>query len=288
MWHDTLCLGRKNVHVHVLMQCNVQCHRVNTQHLAQLLFSDLLSWSRRSRAWTTSWTSCPAGASSGSCRWCMTPATFPPRASPALRRIGIRWGHHIVVCSDKRSKNPTSIIMQYVKHSNWRLKYSVKWRTEILKVTIHHFTITLSLSSMWENPSEFQSRIPVSKRCSYPTPSGPLTPPGTPGLAQTGITPRPAQSNSEWAMWAIHNSWLTSLSCPLTITSAAMQISLKRHVYTLAREGGRGKKFNSSISISNKIKLELQVENFSDAWYFLKKFEAHFNLSFQIDIYKKS
>ena len=67
-----------------------------------------------------------------------------------------------------------------------------------------------------------------------------------------------------------------------------MQISLKRQLYTFAREAGRGKKFNSSISISNKIKLELQVGNFSDAWYFLKKFEAHFNLSFQIDIYKKS
>lgn len=64
-----------------------------------------------------------------------------------------------------------------------------------------------------------------------------------------------------------------------------MQISLNRHLYTLAREGlvcnvYRGKKFNSSISISNKIKLELQVGNFSDAWYFFKKFEAHFNLSF--------
>ena len=36
----------------------------------------------------------------------------------------------------------------------------------------------------------------------------------------------------------------------------------------------------SSISMSNKIKLELQVGNFSDAQYFLKKFEEYFKLIF--------
>ena len=114
---------------------------------------------------------------------------FPTQGQPSLeedwhqvRECYYTWWLASAGCSDKGRKNPTSIIMQYVKHSNWRLKYSVKWRTEILKVTIHHFTITaaLSLSSMREsemNPSEFQSRIPASKRCSYPSPFRPTDPP---------------------------------------------------------------------------------------------------------------
>ena len=88
-----------------------------------------------------------------------------PHPGPAQLRGGLASGEGIthMVCSDKRSKNPTSIIMQYVKHSHWRLKYSVKWRTEILKVTIHHFTITLSLSSMRESDESIW--IPITHSC---------------------------------------------------------------------------------------------------------------------------
>ena len=93
---------------------------------------------------------------------------FPTQGQPSFEedwhQVRAYYTHgEQVVCSDKRSKNPTSIIMQYVKHSNWRLKYSVKWRTEILKVTIHHFTITLSLSSMRESDESIW--IPITHSC---------------------------------------------------------------------------------------------------------------------------
>ena len=163
--------------------------------------------------------------------------------------------------------------MQYVKHSNWRLKYSVKWRTEILKVTIHHFTITLSLSSMRESDGSIW--IPITHSCEQemllPLPLPAHWPP--PGQAQTGITPRPIRSTH------VHN---TSLSCPLTqLTLPCRSVWRDICIHWRGKDVVYGgKKFNSSISISNKIKLELQVGNFSDAWYFFKKFEAHYNLSF--------